>query len=80
MNVETTTLTRRFRQAWKWLSAPPREPVDDCTDWYGGLAVDPESFSKQLVNLQQSLQTATRMQPKAENPEIEFGSGSESAA
>ena len=78
MNAESHALIRRLTEMWKWLASPPIEPVDDSSDWYGGLAVDPESFSKQLINLQTSLRQE-RIHPKAvERAEIEYGS--ESAA
>lgn len=79
MNAESRNLTRRLQEMWTWIASPPRDPVDDCTDWYGGLAVDPESFSKQLIHLQSSLRPKAKTESKpVASTEIEFGS--ESAA
>jgi len=77
-------LCGQLQKLWKWVSAPPKEPIDDSADWYGGLAVDPSSFSRQLIQLQTSLRAerARRMespsQATVEKRSIEFGS--ESAA
>lgn len=67
----------RLQELWRWLSSPPREPIDDSPDWYGGLAVDPASFSKQLVNLQKSLTgpPPRNVSPQpVESAKVEFGS------
>jgi hypothetical protein len=81
---ESSALLRRLQEIWQWLASPPSESTEESVDWYAGLIVDPSSFSRQLVNLQNSLRPQDRgrtekAQPKSvESAAIEFGS--ESAA
>jgi hypothetical protein len=65
-------LSRRIYGIWKWLSTPPQEPLDDSADWYAGLAVDSETFSKQLIQLQTSLRTHEARPRSVDSAPIEF--------
>ncbi|MDP9054497.1 MAG: hypothetical protein M3N93_09390 [Acidobacteriota bacterium] len=69
----------RLYEVWKWLSVPPREPVNEqFSEWGSGLVVDAPAFSSQLRQLQRSLapHDNTALRHPVENAAVEVPSES----